>query len=124
AIERMSEALDRFYIRGVSHNVGFLAAVLGKRRFRDGALSTDFIAEEFPGGFGAEYLPAIARETVIVVAAALRRRMAEHEARISGQLPGHHPTVGSDWVVCIGDERHPTGIVPSEDGYAVTLAGG
>jgi len=124
AIERMSEALDRFYIRGVLHNVGFLAALLGKPRFRDGALSTDFIAEEFPGGFGAEYLPAIAHETVIAVAAALRRRMAEHEGRISGQLPGHGARVGSDWVVCIGNERHAAAVLSSDDGYAVTLAGG
>src|SRR5216684_2162265 len=120
AIERMSEALDRFYIRGVLHNVGFLAALLGKPRFRDGALSTDFIAEEFPGGFGAEYLPAIAQETVIAVAATLRRRMEEHEVRISGQLPGHGATVSSDWVVCIGSEHHPATVVPAEDGYAVT----
>jgi propionyl-CoA carboxylase alpha chain len=124
AIGRMSEALDGFHIRGVSHNVGFLAAVLGKPRFRDGALSTDFIAEEFPGGFGAEHLPALAQETVVAVAATLRRRMAEREARISGQLPGHGATVGSDWVVCIGSERHPATVVPAEDGYAVTLAGG
>ncbi len=124
AIERMSEALDRFYIRGVLHNVGFLAALLGKPRFRDGALSTDFIAEEFPGGFGAEYLPAIAHETVIAVAAALRRRMAEHEGRISGQLPGHGARVGSDWVVCVGNERHAAAVLSSDDGYAVTLAGG
>jgi len=124
AIDRMSEALDRFYIRGVLHNVGFLAAVLGKPRFRDGALSTDFIAEEFPGGFGAEYLPAIAHETVIAVAAALRRRMAEHEGRISGQLPGHGARVGSDWVVCVGNERHAAAVLSSDDGYAVTLAGG
>src|SRR5260370_25793741 len=124
AIERMSEALDRFYIRGVLHNVGFLAALLGKPRFRDGALSTDFIAEEFPGGFGAEYLPAIAHEPVIAVAAALRRRMAEHEGRISGQLPGHGARVGSDWVVCIGSERHAAAVLSSDDGYAVTLAGG
>jgi propionyl-CoA carboxylase alpha chain len=124
AVARMSEALDRFYIRGVSHNVAFLAAVLGKQRFRDGALSTDFIAEEFPGGFGAEHLPALAQETVIAVAATLRRRMEEHEVRISGQLPGHGATVSSDWVVCIGSEHHPTTVVPAEDGYAVTLAGG
>jgi propionyl-CoA carboxylase alpha chain len=124
AIARMSEALDGFYIRGVSHNVAFLAAVLGKQRFRDGALSTDFIAEEFPGGFGAEHLPALAQDTVVAVAATLRRRMAEHEARISGQLPGHGATVDSDWVVCVGSERHPATVVPAEDGYAVTLAGG
>ena len=127
AIARMREALDRFYLRGVSHNVAFLAAVLGRQRFRDGALSTDFIAEEFPGGFGAEHLAALEQETVIAVAAVLRRLIAEHEARISGQLPGHGAVVGSDWVVCIGTERHPATVTPAESGlevgYVVNLAG-
>jgi propionyl-CoA carboxylase alpha chain len=123
AIARMSEALDRFYIRGVLHNIGFLAAVLSKQRFRDGALSTDFIAEEFPGGFAAENLPALERTTVIVVAAVLRRMMAEQEARISGQLPGHGAIVASDWVVCIDSERHPVTVAAAAPRYAVTLAG-
>jgi propionyl-CoA carboxylase alpha chain len=123
AISRMSEALDRFYIRGVSHNVAFLAAVLGRQRFRDGALSTDFIAEEFPGGFGAEHLAAPEQAIVIAVAAVLRRLIAEHEARISGQLPGHGAVVGGDWVVCIGTERHPVAVTPVDSGYAATLGG-
>jgi propionyl-CoA carboxylase alpha chain len=123
AIARMSEALDRFYIRGVLHNIDFLAAVLGKQRFRDGALSTDFIAEEFPGGFAGESLSALGQAAVIAVAAVLRRMMAEQEARISGQLPGHAAIVGSDWVICIAAERHPVTVAAVAQGYAVTLAG-
>src|SRR5476651_148206 len=44
AIELMRQALDEFVIRGVAHNIGFLAAVLATPRFRSGALSTNFIA--------------------------------------------------------------------------------
>ena len=51
AINRLRGALDEFYVAGVRHNVPFLAAVAAKPRFRAGALSTNFIAEEFPGGF-------------------------------------------------------------------------
>src|SRR5579864_3710713 len=36
AIERIGRALDSFYIRGVSHNVPFVAAVLAKPRFAEG----------------------------------------------------------------------------------------
>src|SRR5215475_6432646 len=49
AIERMRRALDEFYVRGVSHNVPFLAAVMAHPRFREGRLTTNFIAEEFKG---------------------------------------------------------------------------
>jgi propionyl-CoA carboxylase alpha chain len=51
AIDRLKDALDGFFISGVRHNIAFLAAIVGAERFRAGNLSTDFIAEEFPGGF-------------------------------------------------------------------------
>ena len=57
AIERMRRALDEFYVRGVSHNVPFLAALMAHPRFREGRLTTNFIAEEFKGGFTAADLP-------------------------------------------------------------------
>ncbi|MBY0324843.1 MAG: acetyl/propionyl/methylcrotonyl-CoA carboxylase subunit alpha [Reyranella sp.] len=57
AIERMRRALDEFYVRGVSHNVPFLAALMAHPRFREGRLTTNFIAEEFQGGFTAAHLP-------------------------------------------------------------------
>ncbi len=61
------------------HNVAFLAAIAASERFRRGALSTDFIAETFPGGFAppAEFVPA---DRVILVAAALAEtRLHESE---------------------------------------------
>src|SRR5262249_42729741 len=94
AIDRMRTALDAFHIRGLSHNIGFLAALLGKPRFREGRISTNFIAEEFPGGFGGADLDAADRRLVVAVAAALQRRTAERDARISGQLPGHGARIG------------------------------
>jgi propionyl-CoA carboxylase alpha chain len=57
AIERMRRALDEFYVRGVSHNVPFLAALMAHPRFREGRLTTNFIAEEFKGGFTTAHLP-------------------------------------------------------------------
>jgi propionyl-CoA carboxylase alpha chain len=70
AIGRMKAALDGFYVGGLRHNIPFLAAIVGKERFRAGRLSTDFIAEEFPGGFAppAEFTEA---DEVILLAAAL-----------------------------------------------------
>jgi propionyl-CoA carboxylase alpha chain len=51
AIEAMAVALDQFEIAGVGNNIPFLAAVMAQQRFRDGRLSTGYIAEEFPNGF-------------------------------------------------------------------------
>ena len=87
AIERLRGALDGFYVAGVQHNIPFLAAVVAKPRFRAGALSTNFIAEEFPGGF-APPSGFVEPDRVILLAAALaHRRIREREAAIDGQAP-------------------------------------
>ncbi|RUV53074.1 acetyl/propionyl-CoA carboxylase subunit alpha, partial [Mesorhizobium sp. M5C.F.Ca.IN.020.14.1.1] len=51
AIQVMGAALDDFEVEGIGHNLPFLSAVMEHRRFREGRLSTAFIAEEFPDGF-------------------------------------------------------------------------
>jgi len=51
AINAMENALDRFEIEGVGHNIAFLQAVMNQQRFNEGRLSTAYIAEEFPDGF-------------------------------------------------------------------------
>ena len=49
AIDAMSEALDGFVVDGIEHNIPFLAALMQHPRWREGRLSTGFIAEEYPG---------------------------------------------------------------------------
>jgi propionyl-CoA carboxylase alpha chain len=51
AIDDMAEAMDEFEIEGVGHNLPFLQTVLGQERFRQGRLTTSYIADEFPTGF-------------------------------------------------------------------------
>src|SRR5260370_399099 len=51
ATAAISAALDAYQIRGVSHNISFLSALLRHPRFVAGRLTTGFIAEEFPDGF-------------------------------------------------------------------------
>ncbi len=123
ATRRMAEALDAFCIRGLSHNLGFLAAVLGKERFRRGALSTNFIAEDFPGGYAGATLSDEAKRNLIAVAAAVRRRLAERESRISGQVSTQAPSIGAQWVVVSGAEQHAVMVEPAAGGYQVTAGG-
>ena len=56
AIDAMADALDEFEVEGVGHNLPFLAAVMQQERFRDGRLTTGYIAEEFPDGFNGAQL--------------------------------------------------------------------
>ena len=59
AIGVMQEALDQFEVEGVGNNIPFLSAVMAQPRFREGRLTTGYIAEEFPDGFtGVALAPA------------------------------------------------------------------
>ncbi|MCC7167787.1 MAG: acetyl/propionyl-CoA carboxylase subunit alpha, partial [Rhodospirillales bacterium] len=123
AIGRMRSALDRFHIRGVSHNIPFLASLMSKDRFVKGRLTTNFIAEEYKNGFNAADLPPDNPTVLAAVAAAVNRAGADRNARISGQLPGHEIKVADDWVVKLDDAEHPVAVVPVKGGWDVTLAG-
>jgi propionyl-CoA carboxylase alpha chain len=79
AIERLRGALDGFYIAGLRHNVAFLAAIVEKQRFVDGALSTNFIADEFPSGFASPAEFTEADRILLIGAAIAERRLAESE---------------------------------------------
>ena len=51
AISAMENALDRFEIEGIGHNLPFLSAVMSHTRFKSGNITTAFIDEEYPDGF-------------------------------------------------------------------------
>jgi propionyl-CoA carboxylase alpha chain len=123
AIARMQDALDAYYIRGVSHNISFLNAVISKERFREGRLSTGFIAEEYPEGFHSADVPHEDPQLLIALATTVHRRHAERAAKLSGQLPSHERRLGSDLVVIVGREHHPVHVLTIEGGYEVQSGG-
>ncbi|CAA6605702.1 Propionyl-CoA carboxylase alpha chain [Rhodospirillaceae bacterium LM-1] len=123
AIAFMREALDRFFIRGVSHNIPFLASLMSQQRFVEGRLTTNFIAEEYKNGFNAADLPPEDPAILACVAAAVHFANAERNARISGQMPGHEMKVGNDWVVKLDDLTYPVEVSSADAGWTVILKG-
>jgi propionyl-CoA carboxylase alpha chain len=121
AITHMREALDRYYIRGLTHNIPFLASLLSKDRFVSGNITTNFIAEEYAGGFHATPPAGQEANLLVLVAAVANHRMAARDVRISGQFPGHEMKPDDHWVVVIGDEYHQVTLTPNEAGYQATL---
>ena len=116
AIRAMQAALDSFTIRGIRHNLNFLAAVIAKERFRDGRLTTGFIDEEFPDGYQAAAAPAAARAAMIAVAAVVQQRSAVRDRG------GARSAALDDWVVRIDGEAHRVALEPVEGGTRVTGA--
>ena len=112
AIERMRRALDEFYVRGVSHNVPFLAALMAHPRFREGRLTTNFIAEEFKGGFTAAHLPPRDPAMLAAVAAVADRVRA---ARL-GPVQAHR-------VVMLNRQPMPVTVTGGDGRYTVDIDG-
>jgi len=124
AISEMQKALDAFYIRGVRHNISFLAAVVASPRFTEGRINTNFISEEYPDGFHPKDLLAVAPKFQIAVAACIHRAYQDRAALISGQVRDHGRCVSSDWVVVLKSGNHLVSVAAAEEGvFDLTIDG-
>jgi propionyl-CoA carboxylase alpha chain len=111
AIDGMMAALDAFYIRGIAHNMGFLAAVVDHPRFRAGRLTTNFIADEFPEGFEGAVPDDAARADLITLAAVLLHRRTTR---------GDEEHAERSWVVQADGAFHPRRVRSRAEGFEVT----
>jgi propionyl-CoA carboxylase alpha chain len=121
AIDRMVDALDAYYIRGVNHNISFLNALMVHPRFVAGELTTNFIAEEFADGFNADLVPQNNPHIAVVVAAAVHQEYRERSSQISGQSEGHEYQVPDNWVVIAGAEETPVSMTLTLSGFLVSI---
>jgi len=86
AIDRQVEALDSFVLEGIGHNVDFLSALMQHPRFREGRLTTGFIAEEYPEGFEGAPADDVLIEDLAAIGAMLAMETEAHACAVSGQL--------------------------------------
>jgi propionyl-CoA carboxylase alpha chain len=119
AIDRMRSALNEFCIRGVSHNISFLGALVNHPRFLTGQLSTNLIATEYPDGFNAADVVHDDPSLLVAACGVIHRRYRERAAKISGQLEGYEPRVEADWVVVMGRDNYSITVLPVDGGYDV-----
>ncbi|MCK1625233.1 acetyl/propionyl/methylcrotonyl-CoA carboxylase subunit alpha [Bradyrhizobium sp. 160] len=88
AIEAQATALDSFYVDGIRHNIPFLSALMHHPRWREGRLSTGFIAEEFPKGFAVRVPEGEIARRIAAVGAAIDHVLGARKRQISGQMGG------------------------------------
>jgi propionyl-CoA carboxylase alpha chain len=124
AIAAMRTALDSFEVEGIGHNLPFLSAVMDHPRFVSGALSTAFIAEEYPDGFQGVTLPEPTLRRVAAAAAAMHRVAEIRRARISGRMDNHERKVGAEWVVSLQGRAFPVTVEADRSGATVVFADG
>jgi propionyl-CoA carboxylase alpha chain len=124
AIDAQVDALDQFVIDGISDNVDFLSALMQHPRFRDGDITTGFIAEEYREGFDGAPADLQLLADIAVIAAMVSAITDERAAEISDQL-GERLYVPCERVVRIdGGPEHRVRIKPYKGGTLAVLDGG
>jgi propionyl-CoA carboxylase alpha chain len=107
AIAHMADALDAYYIRGVSHNISFLNALILHPRFQEGRLTTNFIAEEYPDGFHSADVPQSDPVIPVAIAAVVHKRHIERTADLTGQIRRFERKLRDDWMVIANKQHYP-----------------
>ncbi len=122
AIESMQSALDQFYIKGISNNIGFLAAVIAHPRFQAGDLSTQFIDDEYEDGFDPKKLEHRDPDLLAAVIASVHRTYMERAVLISGRhnLAGN-AKVQKDWIVHLNSKKIWAQVYPLAGGSDVVV---
>ena len=102
AIDLQADALDAFVIDGVEHNISFLAALMQHPRWREGRLSTGFIAEEFKGGFKPRVPQGEELDILAAVAIAIDHLANVRRREITDQMAGPAVRFSSRRVANVG----------------------
>jgi propionyl-CoA carboxylase alpha chain len=123
AIEAQATALDAFYIDGIRHNIPFLSALMTHPRWREGKLSTGFIAEEFPKGFAARAPEGEMARRLAAVGAAVDHVLGERKRQISGQLTGRLVQRERRRAVWLDRDEIALDVAREADGIAVRFIG-
>jgi propionyl-CoA carboxylase alpha chain len=122
AIEQMGNALDAFAIDGFRHNIPFLAAIMRNERWKEGLISTKFIAEEFPDGFKPPVPTGAERDAMVAVAAVIDHISNIRRRAITQQMHGEPVRFAELRIVELGDVSEKITVEGGANGlYAVTF---
>jgi len=123
AINGMQKSLNEFYIRGIRHNMSFLAAIIKRVRFTSGALSTHFIDEEFPEGFDPGQMNDDEWKILVCVAATIHDRFEYRIMGVGRLMSAEQYTGRRAVVICNGERATQAVITRTGDQDEVSIAG-
>jgi len=119
AIAAQADALDAFAIKGIRHNIPFLAALMAHPRWQDGRLSTGFIAEEYPDGFHPRVAEGEVARILAAVAAAMDHVIGERKRQISGQMTGRAVMRDRQRAVWLGTDEYKLDVARTNGAISV-----
>ncbi|MGB0867055.1 MAG: acetyl-CoA carboxylase biotin carboxylase subunit [Granulosicoccaceae bacterium] len=124
AAAAMQSALDAYVIRGVQHNIPFLAALMRHPSFQSGDLTTGFIDEHFPEGFDSKAEPIADSVLMACVAAACQAISDDNNLTIDGQLSApSFPELTRYQIIGLEEKDVPVGVSMAANGWQVNVDG-
>lgn len=123
AIDKLRLALDKYYIRGVGHNIAFLSDVLKSQRFKSGDISTKYIEEEYPDGFHGGSLSLGAWNIMIAVATTIHSCEVGRQSTISGKMNEDASAFSETWQVQLEGEVQSANFLMTQQGCDVITGG-
>ena len=117
AVDGMARALEDFHVEGVGQNIPFLSAVMDQARFREGRLSTAYIAEEFPEGFHGLEPSGFQLDVMTVVAVCMHKTLGARALRNGGRAR----EARQDWVVRLGPVSRAVRVSGEDGGFRIEL---
>ncbi|MFO1186461.1 MAG: biotin/lipoyl-containing protein [Alphaproteobacteria bacterium] len=96
---------------------------MANQRFREGRLSTAFIAEEFPQGFKDVALAEETLADLVCVAIQMHLTHLERERTISGRISAP-PATAAEFIVTFGDREWRVGVIREDKAIEIAFFGG
>ena len=120
AISAMENALDRFEIEGIGHNLPFLSAVMGHTRFKSGNITTAFIDEEYPDGFEgvnpSDDILEVLSVTALIITRMKMQRISARDSTFDNPVPRE-----DNLVIRIARKNTNMTISDVKDGYKISF---
>ena len=120
AISAMENALDRFEIEGIGHNLPFLSAVMGHTRFKSGNITTAFIDEEYPDGFEgvnpSDDILDVLSVTALIITRMKMQRISARDSTFDNPVPKE-----DNLVTRIARKNTNVTISDVKDGYKISF---
>jgi propionyl-CoA carboxylase alpha chain len=120
AISAMENALDRFEIEGIGHNLPFLSAVMSHTRFKSGNITTAFIDEEYPDGFEgvnpSDDILEVLSATALIITRMKMQRISARDSTFDNPVPRE-----DNLVTRIARKNTNVTISDVKDGYKISF---
>ncbi len=124
ALAALRDALDRFWVSGVTTNIPFLQVLARHDAVAQGQMDTSMIEREFPDGYDRTAHDNPGFEVAAAIAAVANYENLQRSGAIGGQLNSRNWTAKTEWLAVTADRKTALHISKMDSGHRIEFADG